>query len=74
MTFWLLNMHFNWKYYLSQLHKSLLTFLEVEKLKEMSSAWNEVNNTGWQAESLSHDLKKASQEAAQAQENLKVTC
>lgn len=52
----------------------LLTFIEVEKLKGMSSVWNEVNGTGCQSESLSHDLKKASQEAAQAQENLKVTC
>lgn len=35
---------------------------------------NGVNNTVCQAESLSHDLQKARQEAAQAQENLKVTC
>lgn len=40
----------------------------------MLSKWNGVNNTVCQAESLSHDLKKAQQEAAQAQKNLKVTC
>lgn len=51
----------------------LLTFLEVAKLKGMLSEQNGVNNTVCQAESLSHDLKKARQEAAQAQENLKVT-
>lgn len=51
----------------------LLTFLEVEKLKGMLSEWNGVNNAVCQAESLSHDFQKARQEAAQAQENLKVT-
>ena len=50
----------------------LLTFLEVEKLKGRLSEWNGVN-TVCQVEGLSHDLKKARQEAAQAQENLKVT-
>lgn len=39
----------------------------------MLSEWNGVNNTVCQAESLSHDFQKARQEAAQAQENLKVT-
>lgn len=46
----------------------------MEKLKGTLSAWNGVTNTVCQAESLSHDLKKANKEAAQAQENLKVTC
>lgn len=49
-----------------------LTFSEVEKLKGMLSEQDGGNNTGCQAESLSHDLKTARQEAAQAQENLKV--
>lgn len=49
-----------------------LTFTEVEKLKGMSSE-QDGGNTVCQAESLSHDLKTARQEAAQAQENLNVT-
>lgn len=49
-----------------------LTFSEVEKLKGMLSEQDGGNNTGCQAESLSHDLKTARQEAALAQENLKV--
>ncbi|XP_029691304.1 kinesin-like protein KIF20B isoform X2 [Takifugu rubripes] len=43
---------------------------EVEKLKGMSSEQDGGNNTVCQAESLSHDLKTARQEAAQAKENL----
>lgn len=50
-----------------------LTFTEVEKLKGMSSEQDGGNNTVCQAESLSHDLKTARQEAAQAQEKLNVT-
>lgn len=50
-----------------------LTFTEVAKLKGMSSEQDGENNTVCQAESLSPDLKKARQEAAQAQENLNVT-
>lgn len=74
LTFWLCNGNFHWKCYLSQLCKwcFFLTFLEVEKLKGMLSEQDGGNNTVSQAKSLSHDLKTARQEAAQAQENLKV--